>query len=317
MKKKLNATVAGWLSTPNKLHSLTRNTLSNRMSSTMVSALMNIISTAQDELGKMGNVSGSVNTKGAKTKKPSARKGRATPHGDFTKKILDEHKADVEIFKAELKESNPDQKGAHLIFVSNYKKAHMDEYNAFEAAWNETHPKEESSDSGSVAEASDSANANTSDTPSKPKRIITDEHKAKMKAGREKKAAEKKAAQTVEEQKANTEVPATTIVPEVIVTAPVAKKQGKKVKNDITPIAVVAPVAEPVVADAEDSDPELLGFKHAGTNYVRLGIKRTDGNHLWASGDLWASKKGNKGAYIGCLQDDGTIDKTAEEPELE
>ena len=307
--------------------------MSSTVSETMVSALLSIINTAQGELGKMGNASGSVNKKGAKTKKSSARKGRPTPHGDFTKKIMEDHKAEVEAFKAELKESNPDQKGAHLIFVSNYKKAHMDEYNAFEAAWKEAHPKEDSaSESSSVAEASD-AEANTTEAPKSKRPPMTEEHKAKLKAGREKKQAEKKAAKEAEEQAANTEAPATTIVPEVVITAPavvapVAKKQGKKVKNEIvTPIVepiavavVAAPVVAapvPVAADAEDSDPELLAFKHAGTNYLRLGIKRAEGNHLWASGDLWASKKGQKGAYIGCLQEDGKIDKDAEEPELE
>jgi len=292
----------------------------------MASTLMNIITTAQGELGKLGNASGATNAK-TKAKKPSARKGRPTPHGDFTKKILEEHKAAVKTFKAELKESNPDQKGAHLIFVSNYKKAHMDEYNAFEAAWNETHPKDDSaSEAASVAEGSD-AEANAT---AKPKRVISDEQKAKMKAGREKKAAEKKALKAAEEQAATTEVPATpaTITPVIVAEAP-AKKKGKQVvvATPVTPVTpVVAAVAAPVPFVAEttvaettvaEEENEFIPFKHSATNYLRLGIKREDGNHLWASGDLWASKKGQKGAYIGCLQADGTIDKTAEEPMME
>ena len=126
----------------------------------------------------------------------SARKGRPTPHGDFTKKILDEHKADVDAFKAQMKESNPEQKGAHLIFVSNYKKAHMDEYNAFEAAWKEAHPKEDSaSETGSVTESSSAdAAAVAIVEPSKPKRVMSEDQKAKMKAGREKAALLKKMA---------------------------------------------------------------------------------------------------------------------------
>ena len=63
--------------------------------------------------------------------------------------------------------------------------------------------------------------------------------------------------------------------------------------------------------------PEFIPFTLAGKKYVRLGQRRTDGNHIWASGDLWESKKGQKGSYVGVLQDDGKIDNTAEEPELE
>ena len=286
------------------------------MSSTMASTLMNIITTAQGELGKLGNATGATNAK-TKTKKASARKGRPTPHGDFTKKILEEHKSAVETFKAELKESNPDQKGAHLIFVSNYKKAHMDEYNAFEAAWNETHPKEDSASEAASVVGSDAEAA--TDAPSKPKRIISDEQKAKMKAVREKAAAEKKALKAAEEQAATTEVPAApaVITPVIVAEAP-AKKKGKQVvAAPVAPVEPVEPVvAAPVAPDAEEEN-EFIPFKHSATNYLRLGIKREDGDHLWASGDLWASKKGQKGAYIGCLQADGTIDKTAEEPATE
>lgn len=312
------------------------------MSSTVVSALMNIIKTAESELGKMNHASGSVSTK--VVKKVSARKGRPTPHGAFTKKILEEHKAEAEAFKEELKVSNPEQKGSHLIFISNYKKAHLEEYAAFEAAWKLAHPKE---DSASVSDASETASADgtaadgaVSDgsTKEKKKRApMSDEHKAKMKAGREKKAAEKKAAEAAEESAARQEQPADPVVAAPVVATPVvaapvapvaepkATKKAKQVKK--TEVAVTAPVVAPVVApvavpvvapiaEAEDEN-EFLPFKHAGANYMRLGIQRADGKHLWATGDLWASKKGQKGDYIGCLQDDGSIDKNAEEPEME
>jgi len=183
----------------------------------------------------------------------------------------------------------------------------------------------------SDAESVTSPQESVASTPSdKPKRVISDEQKAKMKAGREKKAAEKKALKAAEEQAATTEVPATpaTITPVIVAEAP-AKKKGKQVvvATPVTPVTpVVAAVAAPVPFVAEttvaettvaEEENEFIPFKHSATNYLRLGIKREDGNHLWASGDLWASKKGQKGAYIGCLQADGTIDKTAEEPMME
>jgi hypothetical protein len=318
------------------------------MSATIISTLMNIINVAQEELGKMGHASGSVSTNGSKntkTKKVSARKGRPTAHGDFTKKIMEEHKAEADAFKVNLATTNPDQKGAHLIFVANYKKEHMDEYKAFESTWNESHPKDEAhsvSDSASVSENE----AVNPEVPSKPKRVISDEQKAKMKVGREKTMAEKKAKKATEETAAHSEVEVVPIVTEIIVAAPVVaapvvKKQAKQVKKAtpvvttpvvtapvVTAPVVTAPVvAAPVVAAAvvpttitiedDEVDNEYLPFKLAGANYLRLGIKRTDNNHLWATGDLWASKKGAKGPYIGCLQENGTIDKDAEEPEIE
>ena len=36
----------------------------------------------------------------------------------------------------------------------------------------------------------------------------------------------------------------------------------------------------------------------------------------WFSGDLWVSKKGSKGDYVGVLQADGSVDRDAEEPTL-
>ena len=277
----------------------------------------------------MGHASPVKGLKGSKKEKaPSARKGRPTPHGDFTKKILEEHKEEVDAFKAELKETNPDQKGGHLLFISKYKKEHMDEYAAFETAWKEAHPKEDgsASDTGSVSDAASAAGGAPAE---KPKRVISDEQKAKMKAGREKAAAEKKAAKAAEDTSAQEEDAPVVAAPAAVapVAAPAAvaapapaKKQAKQVKKvEVTPVVVAAPAvvaAAPAEAAAEEEN-EFLPFKHAGANYMRLGISRADGKHLWATGDLWASKKGTKGDYIGCLQDDGSIDKTAEEPEME
>lgn len=78
-------------------------------------------------------------TKSLEVKKQNANKGRPTCHGDFVKKILEEHKDAAQAFK----EANKEMKGAHLIFVANYKKEHAEQFTAFEAAWKEAHPKAE------------------------------------------------------------------------------------------------------------------------------------------------------------------------------
>jgi len=125
----------------------------------------------------------------APAKKEPVNKGRPTLHGDFAKKILQDHKTEADAFKLELKASNPEKKGAHLIFVANYKKANVEEFAAFEAAWKIAHPKHETA---SVSDASEVSGADGS-VSEKKKRVISEEQKAKMKAGREKAAAAKKA----------------------------------------------------------------------------------------------------------------------------
>jgi hypothetical protein len=99
--------------------------------------------------------------------------------------------------------------------------------------------------------------------------------------------------------------------------APVKKqvKQAKKAEV-VAPVALPLPESPKEVEEAEVED-EFIPFTLAGKKYVRYGERRTDGNHIWASGDLWESKKGQKGPYVGILQDDGKIDNTATEPEIE
>lgn len=248
--------------------------------------------------------------KGKAAKEKSSRAGRPTAHGDFTKMVLKDHEADWKAFQAELKESSPDQKGAHLIFVKKYKDEHKEEYQEFETTWKAEHPKDAPSAAESVAGSDVEGSVSTKASNRKP---MTDEHKAKLKAGREAAAAKKKAEKEAEEAAAKGEIAvapasdfsATTEVKKV------AKKPVKTVAKKPEPTPVVVP--EPV----EDDDPEFLAFKHSGKTYLRLGAKREDGNHLWATGHLWESKKGAKGTYVGCLQDDGTIDSTEEEPNLE
>jgi hypothetical protein len=170
---------------------------------------------------------------------------------------------------------------------------------------------------------------------------MTDDQKAKMKAGRERTAAAKKAEKNATDQAMKEEFPLATgvvatpvvatpvvaapvvtapvvavpVVAAPVVAAPVVKKATKQAKKATAPVPAPAPAP---VTNTTDDEPELLPFKYAGANYLRIGISRSDNNHLWVTGDLWASNKGNKGTYIGCLSADSkSIDRNAVEPEVE
>lgn len=236
--------------------------------------------------------------KSGKPKKQNSNKGKPTCHGDFVKMICEKMKDEVAAFKAE----NPEQKGAHLVFAANYKKENPEEFATFEAEWKEAHPKDAVSETTSVAEdaevASDASGSVAAGTE-KPKRTMSDEQKAKMKAGREAAKAKKDA------EKAGTAPAAVTVTPAA---APEVKKKPAKTAKKAD--AITTPVAAPIEAVA----PELLPFKMGAITYLRQGTKRPDGNHLWTSGHLWQSIKGKKGEHIGEIQDNGEIDETASEP---
>jgi hypothetical protein len=261
---------------------------------------------------KLSNSGGSSSTvklnKSGKPKKQNSNKGKPTCHGDFVKMICEKFKDEVLAFKAE----NPEQKGAHLVFAANYKKEHTEEFASFEAEWKEAHPKDAVSDAdtnnGSVAEGAEIA----SDADVKPKRTMSDEQKAKMKAGREASKAKKDAEKAgIAPAPVATPAPVVTapVVTAPVVTAPVADTKKKPVKTAKKADAITTPVVAPIVA----TEPELLPFKMAGETYLRMGTKRPDGNHLWTSGHLWQSNKGKKGDHIGEIVD-GVIDETASEP---
>jgi hypothetical protein len=160
------------------------------MSASIVSGLMEMRNMIDQILESNGSSSAKV-TKTGNVRKESSRKGKPTPHGDFTKKLCEEKKDQLAAYKT----ANPDKKGAHLSFVAEYKKEHADEYAAFETEWKLKH-----ADSAPVSAAESAVESEASDAevvvekPKKTRPPMTEEHKAKLKAGREKKAAEKKAA---------------------------------------------------------------------------------------------------------------------------
>jgi len=277
------------------------------------------------QLGKNGKP-----VKLTKSGKVSKRTGKPTVHADFTKHILAAHKDDVAAFKAE----HPDQKGAHLSFAANYRKEHAEEFEAFKTKWSEEHPKTDSDADASDAssEASGEAEAPAAVIADgakvkKPRAPLTQEHKDAMQAGRQKKKAEKEAAAAAAEAAAKGDIaaPVAPVVTASVVAAPAPAAPVKKQVKQAKKAEMVAPVALPLPESPkevegeveEEVEGEYIPFTLAGKKYVRFGERRTDGNHIWASGDLWESKKGQKGPYVGILQDDGKIDNTATEPEIE
>jgi hypothetical protein len=246
----------------------------------------------------------SVSKKGSK--KPSKRTGKPTVYGDFSSKVQKEHAEDIKAFK----EANPDIKGAHMKFVGDYKKSHDEEYKAFEAAWKESHPKDALESSAEDASVGDSASVSGGEKKAdKPKKTLSPEHLAKLKAGREAAKAKKDAAKAALEEAGKDEAA-------VVAPPPTPAKKAPKAAKKAVPAAPVAAQAPVVAAPADDEEQEALPCKVGATTYLRYGQKRSDGSVLWASGDLWKNNAGAKGRYVGELQDDGSINCDAEEPNL-
>ena len=236
---------------------------------------------------------------GAKPKKPSARTGKPTAYGAFSSKIQKENAEEIKAFK----EANPEMKGAHMAWVGKYKEEHPDIYEAFKSEWVAANPKPEAPASGASSE--EHAPADT-----KPKKVLSPEHLAKLKAGREAKKAAKDLEKAADEAMAKAELPISLLppaTPEEKPANPVKSKKPKQAKKAVAPVA-------PVAAVEEAKDAEQLPFKLGGATYIRMGISKPDGNHEWLSGDLWLSKKGVRGSYEGELMHDGNINKEAEEP---
>jgi len=82
--------------------------------------------------------------------------------------------------------------GAHIPFVGHYRSLHPEEYQAFEAKWN-AEPVAVAEPKPVPSAISELIENYGSEAAAKPKRVMSDAHKAAMKAGREKAAAAKKA----------------------------------------------------------------------------------------------------------------------------
>ena len=218
-------------------------------------------------------------TKSGKAKKVSDRKGKPTANGDFIKKISTEHAAELKAFK----DASEKKQGAHMIFVTNYRNAHEDEYKAFVDNWKETHSEPSNSETASTAILESVASPVALPVTSS-------------------------VASSVALPVALSGTSSGTSSVASSVTGPTKKPVKKAQKAQEKPYT---PVVQPI---ANTITEELLPFTMGGMTYLRTGYQRPDGNHLWTSGYLWLSKKGAKGAYIGQIQADGVIDPDVDEP---
>ena len=210
--------------------------------------------------------------------------------------------------------------GAHLSWLSAYKKSHEAEWKAFESEWKAAHPKVAATDDSSDAESevSVAASAGGAAAAAPKKRVTTPEQAAARKA----KAAAKKvatAAAAAAEEVAAAAADAPAALP-AAVAAPAAVPVAAPAAVPVAAPAAV-PVAAPAAAAApvadESEGPEFRKFKLDGVTYMRLANVNADGEVEWYSGHLWSCVKGAKGDFFGCLLDDGSIDTDAEEPETE
>lgn len=287
--------------------------------------------------------SGSANTDD-KPKKPRANKDRPTVHGDWTKTVLEKHGKESAEFKAFIAERvaaakagtllyNAEQamvksgkkaagdpmdekdalRGAHAAFVAHYKKANMEEFQAFKTKWEAEHPKSSpasvaASDSESeVAEGGEGGEVKPKKKRGpKPNAECTPEELA---ARKEKRAAKKaaKAAEKATEEAAPRE--------ESVMEAPEA--------SPAVPSSIVAEAAsQPVAEEVEEVCDSLHPFSFKKINYLRFGHEE-DGEKIWDEGnDLWLVKPdGSKGAYAGILLATGKIDNRPEilaaEPDIQ
>jgi hypothetical protein len=200
------------------------------------------------------------------------------------------HAAEYESFKA----SSATKQGIAPLFCTQWRKDHEEEYAAFEAKWKEEH-------SAPVSAAASVASADSPAAASEPATKAPQEGKVRKPQSEETKAAAalKRAATK-------------------------AKKAAEAASAELTAKMAAAPavpaspasVASQGISDEEEESPDLLPFKLGGKSYLRPGYLGDDGKTTWATGDLWESKKGLRGDWAGALQEDGSIDLDAEEPEI-
>ena len=300
-----------------------------------------------DLLALRKEIDATISAKGAptedKVKKPRANAGLPTVHGAWTKYVLEKHGKESAEFKAFIAERvaaakagtllyNAEQamvksgkkaagdpmdekdalRGAHAAFVAHYKKANMEEFQAFKTKWEVDHPKSSpasvaASDSESeVAEGGEGGEVKPKKKRGpKPNAECTPEELA---ARKEKRAAKKaaKAAEKATEEAA----PREESVMEAAEPSPALAS------------SIVAEAASPPVAAEETEGDSLHPFTFKKINYLRFGHEE-EGEKIWDEGnDLWLAKPdGSKGAYAGILLATGKIDNRPEvlaaEPDIQ
>jgi len=255
--------------------------------------------------------SGGKQNKEKKEQKPK-RRSQGTAWAAFGKKVTEDHPTDYEAFKA----SAEKKQGIMPLFASQYRSKHEAEWLAFQASWNETHPKlaplpkekkcelvssAEQSETEEVESKVESKDAEKPEGKRRgPKKLseMTAEELATRNAKKEAKAKERKAKKEAE---------AVTSLTAAVAEAPVAPVPVP------APVTVAPVVTTTTVAQKDDEVAEFRVFKMDGQDYLRIFNK--DDND-WASVDLWYTKDGKRGRYFGELMEDGSVNTDAEEPEL-
>jgi hypothetical protein len=253
--------------------------------------------------------SGGKQKKEKKEQKPK-RRSQGTAWAAFGKKVTEDHPTDYEAFKA----SAEKKQGIMPLFASQYRSKHEAEWLAFQASWNEAHPKlapvpkETKCEIVSSAEQSEAEDASVVEPkPEKPEgkrrgpKKLADMTPEELASHNTKKEAKAK------ERKAKKEAEATTTVAAAVAEAPVAPVPVP------APVTVAPVVTTTTVAQKDDEVAEFRVFKMDGQYYLRIFNK--DDND-WASVDLWYTKDGKRGRYFGELMEDGSVNTDAEEPEL-
>ena len=258
--------------------------------------------------------SGSTGGKQKKEKKEQKpkRRSQGTAWAAFGKKVTEDHPTDYEAFKA----SAEKKQGIMPLFASQYRSKHEAEWLAFQASWNETHPKlaplpkEKKCELVSSAEQSeteeDESKVESKDAEKPegkrrgPKKLseMTAEELATHNAKKEAKAKERKSKKEAEALTSLTAAAA-----EAPVSIPVTE----------TVTAAPAPVVPAPVKVEEEDIAEFRVFKMDGQDYLRIFNKE---DNDWASVDLWYTKDGKRGRYFGELMEDGSVNTDEEEPEL-
>ena len=268
---------------------------------------------AKELMNRSSSSSSSAPVKDKKVKKekdPSAKPRKAGAWAGWTSHCPKEHAAEYETFKA----SSATKQGIAPLFCTQWRKDHADEYAAFEVKWKEEHSSAEpSSAEPSSAEPSPASSAPApapAPAPAAPQKVSQDVKVRKPQSEETKAAAALKRAAT----KAKNAAEGASALAAAVTSAAPAPAPAPVLP--LAPISIPAPAQEAEAEAEEDEEmPELLPFKLGGRSYLRPGVLRDGGITSWATGDLWESKKDVKGDWAGVLQEDGSIDLSAEEPE--
>ena len=277
-----------------------------------------------------------VAVKVSKEKKEKKERKKSGPRAwsDFTKQV-----GTMPEF-LEWRKENPT--GLVPVFASEYRKANESKWEEFKAAWELAHPKTASSAS-SVASVSSETESVAGEKKERKKRepLSEEARKAmgekrkltiaakKAEAAGEEEAAVPVAVEATEKKERKKREPLSEEAKKVMSEKNRATREAKKAAalttvTEASPLQTAPSVELPLVDSEEESDgqdeeegAELLPFILGSFKYLRPGNLR-EGKTVWASGDLWESKRGAKGDWVGVYNPETEeIDSSAEEPEME